>query len=45
MIPASSRRSTGSAKHWTLEENPGMGQQGVYLFLQRAAKALAVYGQ
>jgi squalene-hopene/tetraprenyl-beta-curcumene cyclase len=34
-----------SAKHWTLEENPGMGQQGLYYFYNVLSKALAVYGQ
>ncbi|MBN1672031.1 MAG: terpene cyclase/mutase family protein [Kiritimatiellae bacterium] len=32
-------------RHWTLEENPGMGQEGLYYFYQTVAKALAVYGQ
>jgi len=34
-----------SVNHWTVEENPGMGQQGVYYFYNVLAKALAVYGQ
>ncbi|MBN2301569.1 MAG: terpene cyclase/mutase family protein [Lentisphaerae bacterium] len=34
-----------AAKHWTLEENPGMGQEGVYFFYNVLSKALDVYGQ
>ena len=33
-----------SAKHFSLEENPGMGQQGLYYFYHVLAKALAAYG-
>ena len=33
-----------SAKHWTLEENPGMGRQGLYYYYNVLSKALAVYG-
>jgi squalene-hopene/tetraprenyl-beta-curcumene cyclase len=32
-------------RHWTLEENPGIGQEGLYYFYDVLAKALAVYGQ
>ncbi len=32
-------------RHWTLDENPGMGQQGLYYFYNVLSKALAVYGQ
>ncbi|MFH0880472.1 MAG: prenyltransferase/squalene oxidase repeat-containing protein [Lentisphaerota bacterium] len=34
-----------ATRHWTLEENPGMGKQGLYYFYNVLAKALAVYGQ
>ncbi len=34
-----------SRRHWTLEENPGMGQQGLYYFYNVLSKALATYGQ
>lgn len=34
-----------AAKHWTLEENPGMGPQGVYFFYEVLTKCLAAYGQ
>lgn len=34
-----------AARHWTLEENPGMGSQGLYYFYNVLSKALAVYGQ
>ena len=34
-----------STKHWTIEENPGMGQQGVYYFYNVLSKALAAFGQ
>jgi squalene-hopene/tetraprenyl-beta-curcumene cyclase len=30
--------------NYTLEENPGMGQQGLYYYLQLMTKALAIYG-
>jgi squalene-hopene/tetraprenyl-beta-curcumene cyclase len=30
-----------STKHWSLDENPGMGQQGVYFFYNILSKALA----
>ncbi len=33
-----------ATKHWTLEENPGMGQQGLYYFYNVMAKALATHG-
>lgn len=32
-------------RHWTLDENPGMGKQGYYYFLNVLSKALAVYGE
>lgn len=32
-----------SARHWTLEENPGMGQQGVYFFYNVLSKSLDAY--
>ena len=31
-------------RHWTLEENPGMGQQGLYFFYNVLAKALTSCG-
>lgn len=34
-----------AAKNWTLEENPGMKQQGYYYFLNVLSKGLAAYGQ
>ncbi|MEI6971982.1 MAG: prenyltransferase/squalene oxidase repeat-containing protein [bacterium] len=34
-----------SVKHWSLEENPGMGPQGLYFFYYVLTKALAAYGQ
>ena len=33
-----------SVRHWSLEENPGMGQQGYYYFSQLLAKCLDAYG-
>jgi len=30
-----------AARHWTLEENPGMGQQGVYFYYMVMGRALA----
>ncbi|MBX3426012.1 MAG: terpene cyclase/mutase family protein [Pirellulales bacterium] len=33
------------AKHYTLEENPGMGLQGLYYYYHTLAKALAAYGE
>ena len=32
-------------RNWSLEENPGMGDQGLYYYYHTMAKALAVYGQ
>jgi len=32
-------------RHWTFEENPDLGQQGLYYYYQTAAKALAAWGQ
>ncbi|MBX6312800.1 MAG: terpene cyclase/mutase family protein [Isosphaeraceae bacterium] len=32
-------------KHYTLEENPGLGQQGLYYYYQTFAKAMALLGQ
>ncbi len=34
-----------ACKHWSLEENPGMGQQGVFFFYNILSKCLAAYGQ
>lgn len=31
--------------HWSLEENPGMGAEGLYYFYNVLTKALAAYGQ
>ncbi len=31
--------------HWSVTENPGLGQQGLYYYYQTMAKALRVYGQ
>ncbi|MEI7436918.1 MAG: prenyltransferase/squalene oxidase repeat-containing protein [bacterium] len=33
-----------AARHWSLDDNPGMGQQGYYYFVQILAKCLAAYG-
>ena len=33
-----------AAKHWSLDENPGLGAQGMYFFYNVLTKALAVYG-
>lgn len=33
-----------TTRHWSLEENPGMGQQGLYYFYNVMAKALAAHG-
>lgn len=32
-------------RHWTLDENPGMGAQGMYYFFNVLSKGLAAYGQ
>jgi len=32
-------------RHWTFEENPDLGQQGLYYYYQTAAKALSAWGQ
>lgn len=32
-------------RHWTLDENPGMGLQGLYYYYHTMAKALAVMGE
>ncbi len=34
-----------TCKHWSLEENPGMGAQGVFFFYSVLTKALSAYGQ
>lgn len=34
-----------ATNHWTLEENPGMGQQGLYYYYHAMARALDVYGR
>ncbi|MBU0678968.1 MAG: terpene cyclase/mutase family protein [Verrucomicrobia bacterium] len=33
-----------ATKHWTLDENPGMGDEGLYYFYNVLAKGLAAYG-
>jgi len=32
-------------KHWTFDENPDMGQQGLYYYYQTAARALKAWGE
>jgi len=32
-------------RHWTFEENPDLGQQGLYYYYQTVAKALAAWGE
>ncbi|MBE3070301.1 MAG: terpene cyclase/mutase family protein, partial [Planctomycetes bacterium] len=32
-------------KHWTFEENPEMGQQGLFYYYETAAKALKAWGE
>ena len=34
-----------AAHNWSLDQNPGMGQQGLYYFYNVLAKALAVHGE
>ena len=34
-----------AAKHWTLDENPGMNDQGLYYFYNILSKALAAFGR
>jgi squalene-hopene/tetraprenyl-beta-curcumene cyclase len=34
-----------AAKHWTLDENPGMGQEGLYFFFNVLSRCLSAYGQ
>lgn len=34
-----------TAKHWTLDENPGMGAQGLYFFFNVLTRSLDAYGQ
>jgi len=34
-----------ASKHWTLEENPGMGLEGLFYFYNVLTKALALYGE
>lgn len=34
-----------AAKHWSLEENPGMGAKGTFFFYNILTKALSAYGQ
>lgn len=34
-----------SVKHWSLEENPGMGPQGKFFFYHVLSKAMSAYGQ
>lgn len=33
-----------ASKHWTLEENPGMGQQGLYFFFNVLSRSLSTVG-
>ena len=33
-----------SCKHWTLEENPGMGAQGLFFFYNVISRSLSAYG-
>jgi len=33
-----------AARHWSLDENPGLGNQGMYFFYNVLTKALTVYG-
>lgn len=33
-----------ASEHWTLDENPGMGAQGLYFFFNIIAKSLTAYG-
>jgi len=37
--------ATYIAKHYTLDENPGLGQMGLYYYYQTFAKALAMLGK
>jgi len=32
-------------RHWTFEENPDLGQQGLYYYYQTVAKALSAWGE
>lgn len=34
-----------AVRHWTLEENPGMGPDGLYYFYNVLSKSLAAYGR
>jgi squalene-hopene/tetraprenyl-beta-curcumene cyclase len=34
-----------ASQHWTLDENPGMGDQGLFFFYNVLSKCLAAYGQ
>ncbi|MBN1268314.1 MAG: cycloartenol synthase [Kiritimatiellae bacterium] len=34
-----------TTRHWSLDENPGMGQEGLYYFYNVISKGLAAYGQ
>jgi squalene-hopene/tetraprenyl-beta-curcumene cyclase len=34
-----------SARHWSLEENPGMGPQGLFYFYNVLTKSLSAYGR
>ena len=43
--PASRRPYDYITKHYTLDENPGLGQQGLYYYYQTFAKALALLGK
>jgi len=33
-----------ASKHWTLDENPGMGEQGLYFFYNVMSRSMSVYG-
>lgn len=34
-----------AAKHWSLEENPGMGEEGLFYFYNVLSKSLATFGR
>ena len=34
-----------AAKHWSLDENPGMGQEGLFYFYNVLSKSLATFGR
>ena len=43
--PASRPPSTYITQHYTLDENPGLGQQGLYYYYHTFAKTMAVLGK